>query len=231
MDTKEILKSPNSEHAINIFKAVIACIPTIWWPLWSLLNDYLPNYKLDRLKKVIEGLSDKIEEFEWTIDENYIKSEEFWYLFEETMKKILIEYRKEKLEAYKNFLFKSITDLSVKNEKKEYFISIIEKLNYYHLIILKIFYNPEIIIKEYNIDINKIDKIYWGSISNIFNPLIIPFRVEEYIWKNAIKEIEQMWLIKETLSNINTSLSSVDLDSIKQRQSDFWKEFYSFICE
>lgn len=231
MDTKKILKSPKSEHTINWIKAMLAVIPVIWWPLNSLMNDYLPNYKIKRIRKFIEELSEKFQKFESHLNEEYIKSEEFWYLFEEVMKKISYEYREEKLLAYKNFLLNSIIDTTIKGEKKEYFLSIIDKLSYYHLIILKIFYNPELIIQNKNIDIKIFNQSFWWSLRNVFLPLIKCYKIEEYLWMNAMQEVEQMWLISETLSSMNTMLSRADLDTLKQRQSIFWKEFYKFIWD
>jgi len=46
-------KTPSSEHIVNLVKAAVSGIPIIGGPLGSLVNDYIPNKKLDGLLEVV----------------------------------------------------------------------------------------------------------------------------------------------------------------------------------
>lgn len=226
---KEMIQNPKSEHTLNWLKALVAWIPVVWWSINSLMSDYLPDYKYNRLEKFLEDLSKEFENFKWEHNEEYITSEEFWYVFEETMKNVTWEYRTEKLEAYKNFLVNCIVDQSIDSSKKEYVLWIIEKLNYIHIIIFQVFYSPDEIIEKHSISFTGINTGLWSNLESTFKKLISPFDIPQHIWENAIKEMEQMWIIKEILSNFRTMSSRSDISSIKEKQSIFWKEVYSFI--
>lgn len=230
MNVKEMIQNPKWEHTLNWLKALAAWIPVVWWSINSLMSDYLPDYKYKKLEKFLKELSEKFENYTWENNEAYITSEEFGYLFEETMKKASIEYREEKLLAYKNFLYKSMIDSSIEDAKKEYFLWIIDRLNYYNLIILKIFYSTQAVITEFEIDVSRLESS-WNSLSSVFTPLIQKYNIPQYLWENALKEVEQMWLLKDTLSWMNTTISRSNLHTLKESQSQFWKEFHWFIWE
>lgn len=217
MKSNELLKTEWKEHIQNILKAWIQAIPVIWWPLWSLMSDYLPDYKYKRLINFINNLSEKIEKTDIKIEEEYIKSEEFWYLFEKILKNVSIEYRKEKLEIYKDLLLNFCIKTNINADEKEYILSIINDLERIHVIVFSAFINDKILES-------------WGyvnTISWVLNPIFRNLWIEEVLWKSALKDLENKWIIKSTYENINTMLSRRPL--LTERITDLWNRIKNLI--
>lgn len=145
--TKEIEKLAGTEGAenfINIVKAFVSFIPEFGGLLNSLLGDNMPNRKLERLKKIIINLSNDLKAYKGQVDENYIKSDEFCYIFEQTLKAIMENYQEEKIVSFKNILLKSLINPTFEQseqEEREYFISLLNRLTVLHVRKLHLYEN------------------------------------------------------------------------------------------
>jgi hypothetical protein len=73
---------------------------------------------------------------------DYVKTEEFGYLFEQTFRGVLEEYAGEKLFVLKSMLLNSMVRGDVKQETKEYMLSVVRSLSVIHLRVLGMLDNP-----------------------------------------------------------------------------------------
>ncbi len=64
----------------------------------SLIDDYIPKQKEKRLIDFIVSLQDSLSDVHKLINEEYIKTEEFSYLFENCLKSASENYQQETLE-------------------------------------------------------------------------------------------------------------------------------------
>jgi len=118
----DLEKTPISDHIVNVVKAAISVIPIIGGPISSLVNDYIPNKKLKRLLDFTKQLSENIERFKDEIDEEFVKTDEFAYLFEQTYKLVLENYQKEKLDSLLALLVNSLRGQDLKADTTEYYL-------------------------------------------------------------------------------------------------------------
>jgi len=118
----DLEKTPISDHIVNVVKAAISVIPIIGGPISSLVNDYIPNKKLKRLLDFTKQLSENIERFKDEIDEEFVKTDEFAYLFEQTYKLVLENYQKEKLDSLLALLINSLRGQYLKADTTEYYL-------------------------------------------------------------------------------------------------------------
>jgi len=133
----DLEKTPSSNHIVNVVKAAISGIPIIGGPISSLVNDYIPNKKLKRLLDFTKQLSENIERFKDEIDEEFVKTDEFAYLFEQTYKLVLENYQKEKLDSLMALLVNSLRGRDLKADTMEYYLKKIETLSPLHLGMLR----------------------------------------------------------------------------------------------
>ncbi len=219
MNVSEIMKTTSKEHVINTIKTIVSWIPTIWWPISSLMTDHLPNYKMERLTNFIDSLSNDIENLKnLKIDEEYLKSENFWYLFEKTLKSVFIEHRKEKLEIYKNLLLNFIIKIDIKAEEKEYILSIIDDLEIIHIIVLSIFINP--ISQKWN-------WWFWWSLWESLRDIFREIWVDETLRKAWLLDLENKWLLKSMTNNLNTMLST--RPNLNDKLTPLWEKVKNLI--
>jgi len=133
----DLEKTPISNHIVNVVKAAISGIPIIGGGINSLVNDYIPNKKLERLLDFTKQLSENIEMFKDEIDEEFVKTDEFAYLFEQTYKLVLENYQKEKLDSLLALLVNSLRGQDLKADTMEYYLKKIETLSPLHLGLLR----------------------------------------------------------------------------------------------
>ncbi|MGB2728321.1 MAG: hypothetical protein WBD09_07575 [Halobacteriota archaeon] len=133
----DLEKTPSSNHIVNVVKAAISGIPIIGCPISSLVNDYIPNKKLKRLLDFTKQLSENIERFKDEIDEEFVKTDEFAYLFEQTYKLVLENYQKEKLDSLMALLVNSLRGRDLKSDTMEYYLKKIATLSPLHLGMLR----------------------------------------------------------------------------------------------
>lgn len=140
---KEINKKASAgEHLTNVFKAVLSGVPTIGGLFTSLINDYIPDRKMERLVDFAEVVVEDIKNIADRLDNDYVKSDEFAYVFEECFRKVSENYQYEKIQAYRAILINSLLNPDMAAERKELYIKIVNDLLPTHILLLRAFRNP-----------------------------------------------------------------------------------------
>ena len=139
---KQLEKHPKTEHGINILKAALAGIPVFGGIFTSLVSDYMPKSKIERLLKFTKTFAEDLDRFKDEIDKAYIKTDEFAYIFEKTFKAVMENYQEEKIAGFQAILVNSLRDDITKQEEKEFFLNILDNLTVYHFRFLSVFKDP-----------------------------------------------------------------------------------------
>jgi len=101
---------------LSVIKVSLLAVLVIGGSISSLIEDYIPRKKEERLLSFIKGLTIKLEEYV-QIDVKYIKTEDFAYLFEECMKGVLSNYQEQKLFYFKGIIIINSLRRDIKNKK------------------------------------------------------------------------------------------------------------------
>lgn len=228
---KEVVKilKDNSlkNHGKNIIISAISGLPVIGGPVSNLLMNYLPDWKQERVLKFIEDLSDKLEKFENKIDREYIKSEEFAYLFEETLLSVVKYYQKEKLSAFKTIIVNSCIDNKTPNSQKEYFLYIAQDLNTVHYVLLSIFNDTKSYIENNNIKISNGFGMYTPL--QTITSLVKEYGYSQGMIKASILNLDQYQLLNNLSDRLTTGMSDGTGSMLGQNLTDFGKDFCRFV--
>ncbi|MCM1285672.1 MAG: hypothetical protein NC213_03435 [Acetobacter sp.] len=142
MSLGSINKLDWQDHLRNLLIALTGAVPYIGGPISVLLDKYIPERHQKRLSDFFDSLFSDLKQIEEEkVNQNYLKSEEFGYLLEETIERIVKTYQKEKIEAYKNILLNSITDKETNQDVKEIYLHLVDELTDYDLDVLKHIHN------------------------------------------------------------------------------------------
>jgi hypothetical protein len=139
---KKLDKTPAKEHIPTLLRAAIEAIPCVGGTFSTLIEELIPNWKMERLQRFVAELAVDLESLAGNIDLGYLRREEFGYLFEETFRIVLFEYREEKLAAFRNILLNSMVRTDVKQELKEYLFSTVRDLGSLHMRFIALLENP-----------------------------------------------------------------------------------------
>jgi hypothetical protein len=209
------------EHLVNIFKAAAATAP-FCGGIASLMSDYIPSARFKRLESFAKQLAEDIKNLEGKLDENYIKTDEFAFIFERCFRGAAENYQKEKLDAFRGILLNSAIRKDASEDEKEYFINLVNSLSALHIRILNFISKPLEYISENNIPRDKIQ----GGFSN-FMPIAIP-GVDLEVVKSAFQDLYQNGLINTDKSIFSTMTSSQGLQLLGNRGANLGNKFIEF---
>ncbi len=73
-------------------------------PVSNALSGFSNKRRIDRIREVVEGLISDLNGFKSKPSEDYVKTDEFEELLEETFKRVATERNEEKRQVYRSFL-------------------------------------------------------------------------------------------------------------------------------
>lgn len=219
----DLEKTPISNHIVNVVKAAISGIPIIGGSINSLVNDYIPNKKLKRLLDFTKQLSENIERFKDEIDEEFVKTDEFAYLFEQTYKLVLENYQKEKLDSLLALLVNSLRGQDLKADTTEYYLKKIETLSPLHLGLLRFLSFPVDCFAELGIKPEDIkDHDFSRTLQAYFRDVPLD------VLKGVFGDLYQMGFTNTDRSIFGTLTAGSGVDIISGRVSSLGKDFMKF---
>lgn len=137
--SKEILPvSTAKEIILNAVASVSSIAPWIGGPVSSVLSGMSISRKMERVNEVLVDMAEGIKGFESDISKNYVKTEDFQELLEETLQQSAKERNEEKRRAYSTFLISDIRNpTSYTYDEKLRFLRTLEEMQIDHIYMLK----------------------------------------------------------------------------------------------
>lgn len=219
---KNLKKSKYSEHIINGIKAILASFPG-GSSIASLMADYIPSQREKRIIEFTESIAKDLSELQDDLDENYLKSDEYAFIFEKCFKGAVENYQKEKIIAFKAILVNSLIEFEITQTEKEFYLNLVDNLSLLHIQILSFLAFPQKYLKLNGLD----ESIISGGFSSFF-PKVIPNADVEII-KLAFKDLYSYGFINTDSSIFNTMTASKGWDLLGDRVSKNGRSFIKFI--
>ncbi|OGJ61492.1 hypothetical protein A3C37_04175 [Candidatus Peribacteria bacterium RIFCSPHIGHO2_02_FULL_53_20] len=123
------------EHLINLFKATLSVVP-IGGAFASLIDDYIPTRKTQRIECFLEEVAAKLVELQEEIEEQRIVGDHFAFVFEQCVRGVSFCPQKEKIECYKAILINAAMPSEDTDEQQEYFLNLVNTLSPIHIRLL-----------------------------------------------------------------------------------------------
>jgi hypothetical protein len=212
---------PIAEHILNIIKAVLSAAP-FTGAIASLITDYIPVYKTKRLEEFAEQIAKDLLQVQDSVNSEYLKTDDFAFMFEQSFRAVAEYPQKEKIEAFRGILVNSATSKVYTEEEKEYFLNLAMNLTSLHIRILKFMAMPEKYLDDANIPTEKII----GGFSEFF-PAAIPGVTLEVI-RSAFSELNRYGFINTPESIFATMTSGQGLNLLRGRVTELGNRFITF---
>ena len=210
----------------SVAKALVAAIPFIGGSVNSLIGDYQVGRKLSRLQKFYESLQTDYTNLKAKVNEDFISSDDFLDIFEETAKKIVNERTEQKRIAFKNILLNSILSNEVDYDYTEENLRLLERLRNEHILFLNLFYDPRKINIERNGPLNE-----GGGFSTTLNQLmakLLPEWTEEKIL-DICKDLENERLLSNFVESYKTMMTDQGIKHLENKLTIKGMRFYEYI--
>ena len=222
----ELAESSRRDHLRNVFTAAISGIPVVGGPIASLLSDYLPDWKKERVLRFIQELSDSIDSLKQQIPVEYVRTEEFAFLFEQVFERVVKDYRQEKLNAYRRFLVNACVRQDVRAAEKEYLLSLVDQLGTVHMLVLSLFWDPEAFARTHGVAPR--ENVYMGSLKNTILEYLQPFHFDPDVISSAVRDLDSMSLLNQVFDTLNTMMTAQGAASLRPRLTRFGTHFCEF---
>lgn len=215
--SKEILPVyTKKEIILDTLASVSSIAPWVGGPVSSVLSGKSISHKMERVNEVLLNMAEGIKGLESEIPKNYVKTEEFQELLEETLKKSAKERNDEKRKAYSAFLINAIKNPTDDTyDEKLRFLRTLEEMQIGHIYILRAMMlqpdpNPANIVGSVNSTLKK------------RLPSIPPDRI-----KDLAEQLTDMKVAN--LANLNGNITSRGAEELQSRITPYGHRFIRYI--
>lgn len=137
-ENTDLALGTKTETALDIAAAVGSAIPWIGGPVGSVLSGMSLGRKMSRVKEVLMSLAAELSGFKSTLSEEYVKTEEFEELLEQTLKRAAEERSDRKRRIYRDFLIDAISSPGEAYDEQIRFLRTLEELQPEHLRLIRV---------------------------------------------------------------------------------------------
>jgi len=136
-DNPDLVPATKTETVLDIAAFVGSAVPWIGGPVNNVLGGMSLGRKLSRVREVLQGLASELSDFKSTLSEEYVKTEEFEELLEQTLKPVAEERTEEKRRIYRAFLIDAIESPGKPYDEQIRFLRTLEELQPDHLRLIR----------------------------------------------------------------------------------------------
>ena len=137
-DSKDLIPATTkAETALDVAAFVGSAVPWIGGPVSNVLSGMSSGRKFARVREVLEGLTSDLSDFKSEVSEEYVKTEDFEELLEQTLRRSADERNQEKRQIYRSFLTNAIESPGEPYDEQIRFLRTLEELKPDHLKVLR----------------------------------------------------------------------------------------------
>lgn len=232
----EFITSKTGEQLKDLLVIILSGLPG-GSVFGTIIDKKMPDRKIEKLKKFSQELRDEIEKLKKAINEDYITSEEFYYLFEQTFLYVSRNYQEEKINAFRNILLKSIVDIDTNQDIKEMYLHITNELSVADIRLLKGIYRGGRVSTgglNYERATEKDDMEMWNDLLANFNEEVfnihpgesskeIEVTIYHLLSKNLIRDVDPIY---EYYRNMSQSYIRKD---VNEKNGEFYYDLSTYL--
>lgn len=211
-----------AEHVISVFKAAASFNPYTG-ALATLISDYIPNQRQIKLEEFAKSVAEDLSKFKGEVNDDYIKTDEFAFIFEKCFKGAMDNYQTEKINAFRAVLINSLRKKQLTQNEKEFFLSLIDRLSLIHIRVLWFMAQPHKYLDDRSIPNTNVE----GSFNQFF-PRVMPDVSLDFV-KLVFQDLYGYGFINTDKSIIGTMTATGGYDLLANRVTKTGNSFIDFI--
>ena len=228
------------EKGLIAAKGIVTMIPVLGGTItsvWSDIEAIQAKRKHERLEEFYIALKEEVERIKDRINTSYINQPDFLDIFELTAKYIVNERNEEKRILFRNILANSITMKDCSYDKTEKYLRVLEQMNSFELLLLKILRNPKVyndqqgnVIKDPNGgQSNAVLRIHYTLVSEFKKIMSDLTKASQDDISEAIYFLESNRLVRENASESRLQTNGSPIHVLDDKLTSKGKDFMSFI--
>jgi len=223
-EAKDLQKQTARDHVVNVIKATVSGIPVVGGPVASLMSDYIPNSRVERLEQFAKDLADDMTRVHDKLNVDYVRTDEYAFLVTRVFEDVARDYQEDKLRAYRNILVNGLR-FDVRASIQEAYLNRVENLTPLHLQLLSCFVSDEDNAKK----LPDATQSYGssGSIRNTLQILLPDFPRDQLA--ACAHDLDIQGITGNLASSLTTMMTAHGAQELANRLTPFGRGFVDFI--
>lgn len=213
------------EHVLNVFEAGLSAVPVLGGTVASLMKDYIPSQRAERVIQFAQAITEDLRDFADKISADYVKTDEFAFLFEQCFKGVSENYQAEKLLAYRAIILNALLHPEIPQNNKEMYLRIVNQLLPVHIHLLSALADPNAYVSLHGMKVRRYE--ITTSLRQLLGDL--GFREDEFT--AGLHDLDALGLTPNIAGSLNTSMSGGGVEKLQGRLTALGKELIRFIAE
>ena len=211
-------ENPRKEQIAGVLSIVTSAIPTLGGPVSAILNGYVTKRKFDRMADVINQLADDLKDYKDDASEQFVATEDFEDLLDDTLRKVASERSEEKRTVFKNLLRVAIKECDANYDEHLRILRILEQMQPDHILLLK----------ALSQDPNNSTADRFSSSPREILQRRLPFDTRHLT--DLVEQLEDLRVIR-LLSSFNTKMTSSGARDLKSSVTPLGARLMKYISE
>ena len=193
----------------------------------TLLEEFLPNWKAERLKAFLLALAESINRLEHRFNCREANAAEYGLLLEHIARQVTQTTGEEKLNAYRAILLNTCLPSPPNQLERAYFLDLLNRLQEVHIVLLSLFRDQYAFGKAHASGPSA--NMMTSSLSRTIAGYLRPLGIAEKLVQAAIRDLDTMGILPGLHGSLNTMMSAHGSIELSSRLKDFGRRFANFI--
>ena len=136
-NSKSLVKFDDKEKILDIASFVSSVVPWVGGPISNVLGGISTGRKIQRVNNLLHDFSEDLRDFKSEVSEEYVKTEDFEDLLEQTLRRTSEERNKEKRKILKSFLVEAVKKPGEQYDDQLRFLKLLENIYGDHIRVLQ----------------------------------------------------------------------------------------------
>ena len=136
-NSKSLVKFNDKEKIIDIVSFVSSAVPWVGGPVSNVLGGISTTRKIKRVNDLLHEFTEDLRNFKSEVSEEYVKTEDFEDLLEQTLRRTSEERNEEKRKILKAFLVEAVKSPGEQYDDQLRILKLLENIYGDHILVLK----------------------------------------------------------------------------------------------
>lgn len=136
-DSKSLIKFNDNEKLLEIASLIFSIVPWVGGPVSNVLGGIATKRKINRAYELLENFAIELKNHHSEESEQYVKTEDFEDLLEQTLRRTSEERNEEKRKVLKSFLVDAVHNPGEQYDDQLRFLKLVEEIYGDHIQLLK----------------------------------------------------------------------------------------------
>jgi hypothetical protein len=220
----EITAVSNKDMVAIVLRETLGALPVIGPGMTELINVVIPNSAFNRLVDFTIDLRGDLTRLEGRVNQDYLRTDAAAFMVRGIVTQVRDNYQKEKLDALRGAFLNSVITSSRDDERKEFYLNLLEGMTMLHLRILSLCADPTSFVDRRGISMPAAGG---GSLMQTLTACLPELDRAQIIavWN----DLNNSGLLNGEANSLMAIASDNSLPQLNMRLNEFGKDFVAFV--